>query len=394
MKKLLFLTLILIISINASDAFTDINKLQTTAPSTYSRLLKLAQDNVDNAVRSEGSELTRWFNRHNRVQRSIDLQNADIVCLEELRELDDRLPVKQFLAKLSKYNHVFNKRNPSKFAFGQAILYDPNKLFLLDSFSRWLSDTPNEVSDFTEGGFGSMVLCAKFQHVENGKIIQNMQPLWVFNVHFPLGEEEKTKCCYKLLEIINELAGNEPYVVLGDFNTFPDRDGFKQRAILSAKMQNLTDHLFTESGMKVSGTFVGTDLDQFKSKFPLEENMAQLDYIYTSKDLERADDHATVIARTMLEEEPQELSTRNFPSDHLPVVARIRVGINPDAKLAALELIQCHTKLKSVSQEIDSIMSEFEKGDISNGARLAQLRREFEEASRRLDYLNLKTRKN
>ena len=143
-----------------------------------------------------------------------------------------------------------------------------------------------------------------------------------------------------MLEIINELAGNGSYVVLGDCNTFPDRDGFKQRAILSDKMSNITDDLQTESGIKVAGTFVGTDLDDHKTEFPLAENMSQLDYIYISKNnphIQRVDDQATVVTRTMLETEPEELTSRQLPSDHLPVIARIRVGVNPDTKLAALE---------------------------------------------------------
>lgn len=329
--KIVFYTLsfLSITIINAAEVFTDIDHIQTLAPTSYTRVLKLEQYNVDNALRSERAEVSRWFNRSKRVYDSITQQNADIVSLNELRELDDRLPVKMFLAQFNQYNHIYNRKNPNKIAFGQAILFNPDKLYPLESLCKWLSETPNQVSDYKEKGLGTMVLCVKFAHVEKGKIIRNMAPLWVFNVHFPaVGEEAKTACCYKLIEVIKGIAQGEPYVVLGDFNTYFDMDGFKQRSILSENMLNITDNLETEAGKKVTGTFIGTDLDEQKKPFPLAENMSQLDYIYIAKDnpyIQRVEDKATVVTKTMLEVEPEELTSRQLPSDHLPVLASIKV---------------------------------------------------------------------
>ena len=64
--------------------------------------------------------------------------------------------------------------------------------------------------------------------------------------------------------------------------------------------------------------------------------------------------------------------------------------VNQDEKL--IEHARWHERLKAIGNEIDLIFSQFEKGDISGGTRLVQLRREFEETSQQLYELNEKAK--
>lgn len=158
--------------------------------------------------------------------------------------------------------------------------------------------------------------------VHEEKIVKNASPFWVFNVHFGLDEDVKTKSCLKLLQIINEVAGNEPYIVCGDFNFFPDKDGNIQRAVLTAIMKDLGHGALTLAGKLVEGTFIGYEHDQFKAD--LNNMTSRLDHIFSSKTVERIGS-AILYTKTMLDNEPQELTTRDYPSDHLPILTKVKL---------------------------------------------------------------------
>ena len=69
----------------------------------------------------------------------------------------------------------------------------------MKTIKRWLSDTPDVVSDswsVAAGGscgFGYVVMGTQFMFVKNGLLVDNVDPFWVFNTHFSLDEDVKTK---------------------------------------------------------------------------------------------------------------------------------------------------------------------------------------------------------
>ena len=287
----------------------------------FSRNFRLLQYNVDQAMREEQFEDTKWNNRYTRVTSLINDVDADIVCLQEMRKLPGTISVNQFLSSLFKYQYEIGYRNPSLLAFGQAILYKPEKFYPLQTVKRWLSDTPETVSDTWainpagSTGFGYLVLGTQFLSVKEGKVVTNAEPFWVFNVHLGMEEDVKTKSCHKLLEIVTKLTSGQKFVICGDFNFFPDRDGNKQRAILTEKLQDLGKGAKTLGGRPVEGTFVGYEHDQFKAD--LNNMVSRLDHIFGLEGVVGKD--PTLYTKTMLPEEPEELTTRQYPSDHLPL---------------------------------------------------------------------------
>ena len=134
--------------------------------------------------------------------------------------------------------------------------------------------------------------------------------------------------------IIKEVCDDERAIVAGDFNFFPDRDGGKQRAILThsnmlaitlwdvgGKMWNET----SQTSRPLEGTFVGYDHDEFKCK-DLSQPSSRLDHIFLKGDVMVAS-HLKLCTETMLVPEPPELSCRDLlPSDHLALLVELQLG--------------------------------------------------------------------
>jgi endonuclease/exonuclease/phosphatase family metal-dependent hydrolase len=306
------------------------NPLEITV-ANFSNQFKLMTYNVDQAMREEQYENTRWINRKDRIIKLISEVDADIVCLQEMRQLPDSISVNQFLASFEKYYCEVSYRNPSPMSFGNAILYNPSKFYPICSMKRWLSTTPELPSDDFSSkpagscGWGYILFGMKFVPVCNGKVITNAKPFWIFNTHFPLEECVKTKLAVVIKDIIKKEIADEDFILCGDFNFFPDRDGDKQRELILTHDYNIKDlgkGAKTLSGKYVEGTFVGYDHDEFKAD--LVNMISRLDHIFGSHNV--SGKNCLLYAKTMFDTEPPELTTRNFPSDHLPLVIDITIN--------------------------------------------------------------------
>jgi endonuclease/exonuclease/phosphatase family metal-dependent hydrolase len=283
-------------------------------------------------MREEQFENTKWMNRKDRVKALIEHINADIVCLQEMRQLPDAITVNSWLGSLSKYRYQIAYRNASMLAFGQATLYDPKKFFLSKVEFKWLSDTPDVVSDtwaLEKGGttgFGYVVLCTQFRLVsDDGKILSDVEPFWVFNIHFGLEEELKTKSAHKLVALVYSVSEGQQFIISGDFNFFPDKDGAKQRAILAKHFVDCGNSAKTSrNGKQVEGTFIGYEHDQFKAD--LSNMVSRLDHVWCSKLINVS--NPILHTETMLPDEPEELTTRETPSDHLPLSVDVNMIVS------------------------------------------------------------------
>ncbi len=295
---------------------------------------KLMTYNVDQAVREEKFEHTKWATRMPRVKALIQEVNADIVCIQELRQLPGCPAPEQFLTDVcgTRYRYVVEYRNPSPLAFGQAILYRADAFYPIRTRKFWLSDTPGVLSDTWAAkpggttGFGYICMGVEFQSVVNERVARQRPPFWVWNTHFGLEEELKTmssRC------VVEQLNGDTDMLVCGDFNFFPDKDATKQRAIFTnagyADYGRGARTLI--AGREVEGTFVGYEHDEFKSD--LANMQSRLDHVWAYSAAQRFSRIGTPVlyAKTMRPEgEPAELTTRDYPSDHLPLVVDIQVN--------------------------------------------------------------------
>jgi endonuclease/exonuclease/phosphatase family metal-dependent hydrolase len=317
---------------SSSSTQWDQSGLRIHPPSKTYRFT-LLQYNIDMAVREEKHEETKWANRGARVAKLIRAVDADIVCLQELRDLPGQPPILQWLAQFSDvYGIEVSYRNASSLAFGQAILYKRTKFFAQEKICKWLTDdgldcVPASNYSTNPKDAGSMIMDVRLIPVVEGRaVVAGWTPfseLRVINLHFGMDEDAKTKSCQYIDRRYGTQTNSTPMVLAGDLNLFPDKNADKQRAILTTLLQDagkgaIADH----NAQPLEGTFIGYEHDEFKADF---NNMnSRLDHVLTSR-------HAIVhrrelIVKTMLEPEPEPFSKRNaYPSDHLPLLVDIEM---------------------------------------------------------------------
>jgi len=328
---------------------------------TATRSFHLLSYNVDNAMREEKIEATKWANRKHRVRDLIVKAKPHVVCLQELRNLPGNESVGEFVASLAHalggYRFDIEDRNPEPRSFMHAILWDPTRFVALRKETRWLSDTPGVLSDSLTVPHDAkspayIVQCVMLAAVKDSKMAVDHRgmpcPFWVLNTHLGMDEQLKTESCKALLRIIND-GGPAAYLLCGDFNFFPDKDAAKQRAILTdAGLIDLgaAYGMVTSQGkVPIEGTFIGYEHDDFKpadSKKPI----GRLDNVFASdaRVQVQAGTAMTVWTETMRvrdalvdhpedercpvesDEPEEELSDRNaLPSDHLPISVDVSV---------------------------------------------------------------------
>lgn len=281
--------------------------------------------NVDMAVREEKYDETKWSLRKHKIEEFINTSGYDVICLQEMRQLDGNEDPVEWLAQFKDYNHVCMRRNPGKLAFGLAVLFKKDKFYLLESLQRWYSSTPEIPSDDwtyeTEGknGFGSSFIGVKLCAITGSKIELGSE-FWVFNTHLtPFNEEVKTRSVNLLKVMVPTISSGRPFILSGDFNFFPDKKGPEQLALLSTIGERVTGYK-TESGRVLNGTFIGYEHDEFKT--PDSKNPTSiLDHIVLSG---FGYEQPRTSTKTYELVEPEELTNRNAsPSDHLPLIVTL-----------------------------------------------------------------------
>jgi endonuclease/exonuclease/phosphatase family metal-dependent hydrolase len=297
------------------------------------------QYNIDMALREEDYPETQWQNRYERVRELVLRSGADIVCLQELRTL----PVngkpqspEAFLASIEGYHFVLQYRSPNPLAFAQAILYKADRFYEVNSAKRWLSPTPKKYSESwpTDAVFphlrSSIVIGIQLALIDadeealSSKLDEGHLSFWVFNTHFNCDEDVKTNSCIALQEIVQEVAGEEPFVLTGDFNFFPDKDGLFQHTLLrEAGFRDLGVNAVTSQTRRpLTTTFIGYQHDKHRSR-DVFASQSRLDHVFGSRHW-HVQSTPLLITETMM---PQfdnvglaELTQPNsLPSDHLPL---------------------------------------------------------------------------
>jgi endonuclease/exonuclease/phosphatase family metal-dependent hydrolase len=330
--------------------------------------VRVLQYNVDQAMREEresqkpGKSQLAWRSRGLRVRDLIRKADADIVCLQELRQLPEYKPPLSWLGDLVAASHTAGRsyhfemgyRNPGDLSFAQVILYDRRRFYADQVVKRWLSDAPPETMadtwtksapGSTGGTVGYLALCVHLLPVHDGKIVVDKPGFWVVNVHLGMEEEVKTRSCQRLVELVTrtqntlnpplvEEKAKEALILAGDFNFFPDRDGAKQCAILtqSGGLQDCAAVCLPRTSQKnkeIRGTFIGYEHDEFKAPLSTAPQ-SMLDHVFLRNcTIAQIESPLVALTETMTYSgsEPEELTNRDaLPSDHLPLLATLQLS--------------------------------------------------------------------
>jgi endonuclease/exonuclease/phosphatase family metal-dependent hydrolase len=234
----------------------------------------------------------RWELRREQLIDLLKTQNPDVIGLQEALHFQ----IDEILAALPDYRMVGVGRSDG----GQggeyaAILYRASRLSVRRTNTFWFSDTPDVVKSNTWG--------AALERICTWALMDDKQgtPFYVFNVHLDhISQPAREKSVGLLLDRIAARSPTLPVVVTGDFNTGEANPATR------AMLKTMRD---TFRVIHHDAKEVGT-ANQFKLGATTGE---KIDYIFVepTTDVLSAD-----IVRTSVD--------GRYPSDHFPVVARIR----------------------------------------------------------------------
>jgi len=179
-----------------------------------------------------------------------------------------------------------------------AIFFRTARFALLRQGHYWLSDTPDKPSIGWDGK-----CCKRIASWAQLKDQRTGKTFYVFNAHFDHeGVQARRESALLMLHKIREIAGSEPVLCMGDFNTTPDTEPI--RSFASALRDSRVASETPPYGPV--GTFNG-----FQIAAPLQD---RIDYVFVSP-------RWRVLRYGVLSDS----HLGRFPSDHHPVAVRLQL---------------------------------------------------------------------
>lgn len=254
-----------------------------------------------------GDGVNAWPNRKEFVASLMMFYGADIICIQEgliqqVRYLDNAL---------EGFDYCGVGRDDGKEA-GEysAIFFRKTAVELLADSTFWLSLTPDQPSKGWDAALPRIVTWASF------KSRGTSQTFFVFNTHFDhVGQVARRESAALIMRQIGRLAGNQPAIVTGDFNSAPEDSAYLTMLLPLPGTPRMRDS-FSLSRLPhhgVASTFFGFDA---RTEGPGE----RIDYVFVS-------DGVNVLRHGTL----TDFRDGRFPSDHLPVLVEFslpRAGIH------------------------------------------------------------------
>jgi endonuclease/exonuclease/phosphatase family metal-dependent hydrolase len=220
-----------------------------------------------------------------------DLLGVQEALPEQLADLDARLP------HLARFGAGRTAERSGEFC---AIFYRKDRFDLLAHDTFWLSETPEVAgSKGWDAAYERVVTWGRLRDRRTGTVFYH------FNTHFDhVGKQARRESARLLVTRIGEIAGHAPVFVSGDFN-----DVAESEAYVTMTGGGLRD-AFTASRAPHHGP------TSTWNAFRAIEPGRRIDFILVMGALE-------VLQHAILSDT---LDGGRFPSDHLPVVAEVRVG--------------------------------------------------------------------
>ena len=265
--------------------------LSVAARAAAPEALNVMSFNIRYGTANDGPD--RWELRRDQLFALLKEQSPDVIGLQEALHFQ----IDEILDALPEYRMVGVGRSDG----GQggeyaAILYRGSRLNVRQTSTFWFSDTPEIVKANTWG--------AALERICTWALLDDKQgtPFYVFNLHLDhISQPAREKSGALLLNRIAARSPKLPVVVTGDFNTGEANPVTREVAKVLRDTFRVAHPNDTE---------VGT-ANQFKFG---ETKGEKIDYIFVEPATEVI---SAAIVRTAV--------GGRYPSDHFPVVARIRL---------------------------------------------------------------------
>lgn len=237
----------------------------------------------------------RWLARREDVVELIRRDRASIVALQEVANRDPLLPIDSIqLAylriQLSEYAFACASL-PGRLS-SQPILYDPERLELLDEGFLGFSEPESEPDSLRHGGEGRFASWALVRERATGRTLR------VVNVHYDHVNARERRASSRIVRDFLEsgFRPGEAVVVLGDFNTFPRSPAM--RVLTNDDDAPALDHALPASRIGSYHFYSGTTL------------WPRIDHVLISDEL-------VSLGGTLLYDRFE----AGYPSDHFPALA-------------------------------------------------------------------------
>jgi endonuclease/exonuclease/phosphatase family metal-dependent hydrolase len=243
-----------------------------------------------------GDGENRWSNRKDRLTKLISYHAPDVfgtqeVLLNQLQDIEKALP---------QYAWYGAGRDDGKQA-GEfsAVFYNKDRFTLLDKGTFWLSP---ELAKPSKGWDAAIVRVCSWVKLKDKNTSRDF---FLFNTHFDhIGVQAREQSAALIVKKIKELAGNMPVILTGDFNT-PDTAA-PYKTIISSNILKDARELSKTGHYGPDGSF---------STFEVASKLGErIDYIFVNNQYE-------VLRHAILTDS----QNGRYPSDHLPVIAEIRL---------------------------------------------------------------------
>lgn len=257
-----------------------------------SPVITAATYNLRLQVESDGPNA--WPHRREAVKALVRFHGWDLFGTQE--GLPEQL---QDLDALTEFARVGVGRDDGKSAGEHAaIFYRKARFERLAAGDFWLSETPDKPSIGWDGRCCRRIASwVKLNDRVAGK------SFFVFNAHFDHeGVVARRESARLMLRKIRQIAGNEAFIAMGDFNSVPDSDAIRS---FSAELRDARSASETPPYGPM-GTFNG-----FKFDAPMLE---RIDYVFLGP-------RWRVLKYGVLSDNIE----RRFPSDHHPVMVRLQL---------------------------------------------------------------------
>jgi endonuclease/exonuclease/phosphatase family metal-dependent hydrolase len=232
-----------------------------------------------------------WPNRKENVKALVKFHDADILCVQEALALQADQLLENTNYEMVGVGRTDGKRE-GEFS---AVYFDKTRFVKKDGGTFWLSDTPEKPS---RGWDAAIVrICTWVRLYDKW----NKKEFMVFNTHYDhVGVQARIESAKLIKKNIQEIAPKLPVVLTGDLNVTPEKEAI---ATIKTFLSD-TKEISIEPAYGPDGTF-----NSFKWNAPLKD---KIDYIFVNKGFK-------VQKFGVLSDS----KNRRYPSDHLPIMARL-----------------------------------------------------------------------
>lgn len=243
-----------------------------------------------------GDKGNRWKFRRERVCQFILERQIDVVGMQEVLH-NQFLDLKRGLPG---YEGVGVGRDDGRKAGEYApLFYRKDRLEVLDSGTFWLSEHPDRPGrPGWDAACTRIATWAKFREKATGRIFMGV------NTHFDhVGEEARRQSALLIISRIQEIVGDNPAVVTGDFNVTDNSEAY---------ITITTDSFVLKDAHKTAAQVSGVDYTWHNfARIPPKE-CVKIDFVFVTPSI-------TVLSSEVPAEDPDALL-----SDHNPQVVQLQ----------------------------------------------------------------------